>query len=92
MLAVVVFSLFIGVAAVNAHDRELTKPLISLAQAVLEVCMTVIRTAMRFAPIAVFGLIAETTAANGMQTLADLAVYCAVVLDRSWRPCFYSIL
>lgn len=80
MLAVVVFSLFIGVAAVNAHDRELTKPLISLAQAVLEVCMTVIRTAMRFAPIAVFGLIAETTAANGMQTLADLAVYCAVVL------------
>ncbi|MEO1243439.1 MAG: dicarboxylate/amino acid:cation symporter [Pseudomonadota bacterium] len=80
MLAVVVFSLFIGIAAVNAHDRELTKPLISLAQAVLEVCMTVIRTAMRFAPIAVFGLIAETTAANGMQTLADLAVYCAVVL------------
>jgi len=80
MLAVVVFSLFIGVAAVNAHDQELTKPLITLARAVLEVCMTVIRTAMRFAPIAVFGLIAETTAANGVQTLADLAVYCAVVL------------
>ena len=42
--------------------------------------MTVIRTAMRFAPLAVFGLMAETISANGLHTLADLAVYCAVVL------------
>lgn len=80
MLAIVVFSLFVGVAVVAADKKELTRPLVSLAEAILEVCMTVIRTAMRFAPVAVFGLIAETTAVNGMKTLLDLAVYSGVVL------------
>ena len=80
MLAIVVFSIFIGLAVVTADNRDLTKPLVSLAGAVLEVCMTVIRTAMRFAPFAVFGLMAETTALNGLETLIDLAVYCAVVI------------
>ncbi|MHA7872831.1 MAG: dicarboxylate/amino acid:cation symporter, partial [Hyphococcus sp.] len=80
MLAVVLFSLFIGIAAVRAHNKELTQPLIALTRAVLEVCMTVIRTAMQFAPLAVFGLMAETTATSGAQTLADLAIYCLVVL------------
>ena len=80
VLAVVLFSLFIGIAVVNADKRELTRPIVALAQAVLEVCMTVIRTAMRVAPIAVFGLMADTVASNGLQTLADLAIYCAVVL------------
>ena len=80
MLAIVVFSLFIGIAVVTAGNRELTKPLVALSGAVLEVCMTVIRTAMRFAPFAVFGLMAETTALYGLNTLIDLAVYCAVVV------------
>ncbi|WP_428407454.1 dicarboxylate/amino acid:cation symporter [Hyphococcus sp.] len=80
MLAIVVFSIFIGIATVTSDKRELTKPLVALAGAVLEVCMTVIRTAMRFAPLAVFGLMAETTALNGLNTLVDLAVYCGVVI------------
>lgn len=80
MLAIVVFALFIGVATVTSDKRELTKPLVAFAGAVLEVCMTVIRTAMRFAPLAVFGLMAETTAVNGLNTLIDLAVYCGVVI------------
>ena len=81
ILAIVLFSLFVGIAVVNADRRELTRPIVALAQAILEVCMTVIRTAMRFAPIAVFGLIADTVASNGLQTLVDLAIYCAVVLS-----------
>lgn len=80
MLAIVVFSLFIGIAVISADKKELTRPLVALTEAILEVSMTVIRTAMRFAPIAVFGLMAETVSANGIHTLADLAVYCAVVL------------
>ncbi len=80
MLAIVVFSLFVGIAVVNADKRELTRPIVLLSEAILEVCMTVIRTAMRFAPLAVFGLMADTTAANGAETLANLAVYCGVVL------------
>jgi Na+/H+-dicarboxylate symporter len=80
MLAIVVFSLFVGVAVLRADRREVTRPLVALAEAVLEVSMTVIRTAMRFAPLAVFGLMAQTVAANGVQTLDDLALYCAVVL------------
>lgn len=80
MLAIVVFSLFVGIAAVNADKRELTTPLVDLARSILEVSMSVIRIAMRLAPIAVFGLIAETIAANGMATLMDLALYCGVVV------------
>lgn len=80
MLAIVVFSLFVGIAAVIADNRELTRPLVALSQAMLEISMTVIRIAMRFAPLAVFGLMAETMMASGVQTLMDLAVYCAIVL------------
>lgn len=80
MLAIVVFSLFVGIAVVSADKKELTRPLVALTEAILEVSMTVIRTAMRFAPVAVFGLMAETVSANGVATLADLAVYCGIVL------------
>lgn len=81
MLAIVVFSLFVGIAVAGADKRELTQPLVALTEAMLEVSMTVIRTAMRFAPLAVFGLMAETTSANGVSTLKDLAVYCGIVLS-----------
>lgn len=81
ILAVVIFALLVGIAVVNADQRELTRPIVTLAEAVLEVSMTVIRTAMRFAPLAVFGLIGDTVAANGLATLLDLAIYCAVVLS-----------
>ncbi len=80
MLAIVVFSIFVAVAVLNADKRELTKPLVELSAAALEVSMTVIRTAMRFAPVAVFGLIAQAVAASGLATLGDLAVYSGVVL------------
>lgn len=93
MLAIVIFSLFVGIAVVNAGKKEMTTPIVLLSEAILEVCMTVIRTAMRFAPIAVFGLMAETTAANGMQTLADLVVYCGVVLSGLFvLLCFYVLI
>ena len=81
MLAIVVFSLLVGIAVVGAEKRELTRPIVALSEAMLEVSMTVIRTAMRFAPLAVFGLIAQTTLTNGVATLVDLALYCGVVLS-----------
>lgn len=80
MLAIVVFSVFVGLAVISADKKELTRPLVALSEALLEISMTVIRTAMRFAPLAVFGLIAETISANGLATLRDLAVYCGIVL------------
>lgn len=80
MLAIVFFSLFIGLAVVTANNRDLTKPLVSLSEAVLEVCMTVIRFAMRFAPLAVFGLIADTTLTYGARTLIELGLYVGVVI------------
>ncbi len=80
MLAIVFFSLFIGLAVVTANNRDLTKPLVSLSEAVLEVCMTVIRFAMRFAPLAVFGLIADTTLTYGARTLIELGLYVGIVV------------
>lgn len=39
MLAIVIFALLIGTAVIAADKRELTRPLVALAEAVLEVCM-----------------------------------------------------
>lgn len=80
MLAIVVFSLFIGIAVLVADKKDVARPLLALAEAVLEVCMTVIRVAMQFAPLAVFGLIANTMLTNGARTLVDLGLYVGAVL------------
>ncbi len=80
MLAIVVFSLLVGIAVISADKKELTRPIVALSEAMLEVSMVIIRTAMRFAPLAVFGLIAQTTLTSGVATLSHLALYCGVVI------------
>lgn len=80
MLAIVVFSLLVGLSVISADKKELTRPIVALSEAMLEVSMVIIRTAMRFAPLAVFGLIAQTTMTSGIATLSNLALYCGVVI------------
>ncbi len=80
MLAVVIFSVFIGVAFVTASRREALEPLRKLFEALLEVSMTVVKWAMFITPYAVFGLIAQLTAQTGISTLVGMGVYVFTVL------------
>ena len=79
MLQVVLFALVFGLALVlMPPDRS--RPLLEVLGSLQEVCMTVVRVAMRLAPLAVFGLMAELTARTGPETLLGLSAYVATVL------------
>ncbi|MGD8591441.1 MAG: dicarboxylate/amino acid:cation symporter [Gammaproteobacteria bacterium] len=79
MLQVVLFALVVGVALVAMKPVQ-SKPMLELLGSLQEVCMTVVRFAMRLAPIAVFGLMAQLTSKIGLGALLGLAVYVGTVL------------
>ena len=79
MLQVVVFAIILGIALV-AMTRSEALPLLQLLVAVQRVCMTVVKGAMRLAPIAVFGLTAQLSAQVGLGTLAGMTVYMGTVI------------
>ena len=79
MLHVVVFSMIVGVALVTMAPSQ-AKPMLDLLGSLQEVCMTVVRWAMRLAPVAVFGLLAQLTMKIGLNALLGMAVYVLTVL------------
>jgi len=79
MLQVVIFSMVAGVALVTMAPMQ-AKPMLDLLGSLQEVCMTVVRWAMRLAPIAVFGLLAQLTAKLGLHSLLGMAVYVGTVI------------
>jgi Na+/H+-dicarboxylate symporter len=79
MLQVVLFALVVGVALVTMKPVQ-SKPMLELLGSLQEVCMTVVRFAMRLAPFAVFGLMAQLTSKIGLGALLGLAVYVGTVL------------
>lgn len=79
MLAVVLFSLVVGVALVTMPGPQ-SKPILELLGSVQKVAMTIVGWAMRLIPIAVFGLLAQLTARVGLNALAGVGAYVAVVL------------
>jgi Na+/H+-dicarboxylate symporter len=79
MLQVVLFALVVGVALVSMKPVQ-SKPMLELLGSLQEVCMTVVRFAMRLAPLAVFGLMAQLTSKIGLGVLLGLAVYVGTVL------------
>lgn len=80
MLAVVVFSIFVGLAFVASRNQERLAPLRQLFEALLEVSMTVVKWAMYLTPFAVFGLTAQLVARMGVAAITTLAAYVGVVL------------
>ncbi|PWE17684.1 dicarboxylate/amino acid:cation symporter [Marinicauda salina] len=80
MLAVVIFSIFLGVAYVASNNKAKLDPLIKVLEAMLEVSMTVVKWAMYLTPYAVFGLTAQLMARLGVNSLVALGAYVATVL------------
>lgn len=79
MLQIVIFAMVIGTALVMMAPAQ-SKPLLELLGTLQEVCMTVVRWAMRLAPFAVFGLLTQLTSKIGLEALVGMAVYVGTVL------------
>ena len=78
MLAVMFFSLLVGIAITFAPER--TGPLVALLQGVYDVVMVIIGGAMKLAPFGVAGLIFSLTAVLGLEIFTTLGWYVATVL------------
>ena len=79
LIAVMVFSLFFGVA-LAMMPGEKAQPLTALLKSVFEVCMIIIGFAMRLAPVGVACLGFALTAQLGADVLRSLGFYAAVVV------------
>ena len=79
MLAVMVFSLLIGIAA-TLCERETVEPLLAFLRAVYEVVMKLIALAMNLAPYGVAALLFSLTAVFGLGILRRLIWYVGTVI------------
>lgn len=79
MLQVVLFAIILGIALVSLPPRDST-PLLSLLGSLQQVCMAVVRWAMKLAPFAVFGLMARLTASIGLEALLGMGIYVCTVI------------
>jgi Na+/H+-dicarboxylate symporter len=79
MLQIVLTAVIIGVALVMTPPDQ-RKPLLDLLASVQAACMVIVGWVLRFAPIAVFGLLAHITARVGLSALIGTGVYVATVV------------
>jgi Na+/H+-dicarboxylate symporter len=79
MLQVILFAIVFGMALVMM-TREQAQPMLDVLRSLQEVCMTVVRIAMRLTPFAVFGLLAQVTSKIGPNAIVGMAGYVATVL------------
>ena len=79
MLHIVIGSAIVGVAML-AMPSDQSRPLLDLLGGLQSVCMVIVKWVLRFAPIAVFGLIADISARIGLKAIAGMAIYMATVI------------
>lgn len=79
MFQIVLLSIIFGLALISMSPKQ-SSPLLDLLSSMQEVCMTVVRWAMILAPLAVFGLLAQTTISTGLDALLGMMVYVGTVL------------
>lgn len=92
MLDVVVLSLIGGVALLSIK-KEQAKSVMDALEVIQEVCMKIISWAMRIAPFAVFGMMAQVTFSTGFRSLGNMVLYVLVCfLGFISFILFYSIL
>lgn len=78
MLAVMVFSLMVGIAITLSPER--TAPLVAVLEGIYDVSMVIIGMAMRIAPYGVAGLVFSLTTKLGVEILETLVWYVGTVL------------
>jgi len=92
MLQIVIFSVIFGIALMSMAPKQ-SRPMLELLGSLQEVCMTVVRWAMKLAPMAVFGLMAQLTTQTGLGAMVGMAFYVFTVLfGLLIMLCFYMLL
>ena len=79
MLSIIVFALFVGVALISLPKKS-SEPILELLDGVQNITMKVVSWAMRLAPFAAFGLMADITSKLGVSALVGLGVYMVTVV------------
>lgn len=79
MLSIVIFTLIVGIALLQIENK-LSDPIVGILHGIQEICMTVVKWAMRLVPTAVFGLMAQLTANTGFDSLKGVGVFMVTVL------------
>lgn len=79
MLQIVIASAIIGVAMLTIGQSQ-SKIFLDLMGSLQSACMVIVTWVMRFAPIAVFGLIAQITARIGLDAILGMGMYVITVL------------
>jgi Na+/H+-dicarboxylate symporter len=77
MLDVVVLSLISGVALLSIEKIQ-AKSVLDILGVIQQVCMKIISWAMKLAPFAVFGMMAQVTSSTGFQALQNMGMYVIV--------------
>jgi len=78
VLAVVIFSLFLGIALVMGGERF--KNILAMLQEGLEITMTIVGWVMRLAPLGIMALLIKLVAMQDVAMLSTLAKFVAVVM------------
>lgn len=78
MLQIVITATIFGIALLMMPDDQ-SKPLLDLLASLQAACMIIVKWVLRFAPLAVFGLLAQITARVGLSTLIGTGVYVLTV-------------
>ncbi|MGB0631183.1 MAG: dicarboxylate/amino acid:cation symporter [Alphaproteobacteria bacterium] len=79
MLHIVIGSAILGISLL-ALPMEQSKPLLDLLGGLQAVCMVIVKWVLRFAPIAVFGLMADISARVGLKAITGMAAYVGTVV------------
>lgn len=79
MLPIVIFTIIIGIA-ITTLTKTMQAPVMKILIAIQEICMTVVRWAMKLVPWAVFGLMAQLSSSIGLSSLTGIGLYVGVVL------------
>ena len=79
MLSIVIFTIIIGVALLSLAPKTI-EPIVKLISSVQEVCMIVVKWAMKLVPVAVFGLMAQLCSSIGVDSLLGISMYIITVI------------
>ena len=79
MLQIVIAAMIIGVAVVMTGSDQ-RRPLLDLLASVQAACMVIVGFVLRFAPLAVFGLLAQLSARIGLSALIGTGMYVVTVV------------
>ncbi|MEL6562378.1 MAG: dicarboxylate/amino acid:cation symporter, partial [Bacteroidota bacterium] len=79
MLSIVIFTIIIGIAITSLKDSMQT-PIVVLLSSIQEICMTIVRWAMKLVPMAAFGFMAQLTSRIGLDSIKGIGLYVMTVL------------